>query len=288
MSNLFGVREKMQNMVVKKITEDVFEPATDKVTAIDIDKIRPNPFQPRKSIDQGKINELADSIKENGLIQPVVVRRAGNAYELVVGERRYLACKSLGWKKLSAVIKNHTDREMGALALIENLQRENLNYFEEAVGYNTLINNFKITQEQLAKYIGKKQSTVANKMRLLKLSPRVRNEIINRGLSERHARALLKLTSEEEQLKMVAEITAGEMTVKEAEKRIQAMKPVEKIKGHKNRAKPVIKDMRIFLNTIHEALDMIKESGIKPDVEEIVEKDYIEITIRLTREMVAR
>jgi len=274
--------------VVNKIIEDIFEPATEKVVAIDIDKISPNPFQPRRSIDQEKINELADSIKENGLIQPVVVRRAGNAYELVVGERRYLACKSLGWQKLSAVIKNHTDSEMAVLALIENLQRENLNCFEEATGYLSLIKNFKITQEQLARHIGKRQSTVANKLRLLKLSTRIRNEIITRGLSERHARALLKLTSEEEQLKMVTEIADRDMTVKEAEKKIKTIIPGEKRKGRKKSSKPVIRDMRIFLNTIHEALDMIKSSGLTPEVEEKVEEDFIEITIRLTREMITK
>ncbi len=287
MSNLFCAGENIK-MVVTNIPEVVFETTTEKVVAVDIDKIRKNQFQPRRNIDQEKIMELANSIKENGLIQPVVVRRAGSDYELVVGERRYLACRSLGWQKISAVVKNFSDSEMAVLALIENLQRENLNCFEEAMGYIFLIDKFNMTQEQLAKNIGKKQSTVANKIRLLKLSTGVRKEILAKGLSERHARALLKLHSEEEQIKMITEIAEQEMTVKEVEKRIMARIPQEKRKKRKNNSKPVIRDMRIFLNTIREAVEMIKKSGLTPDVTEKVEEEFIEVTIRLTKEMVER
>lgn len=275
-------------MVVTNIPEAVFEPTTEKVVAIDINKIRPNQFQPRRNIDQEKIMELANSIKENGLIQPVVVRRDGNNYELVVGARRYLACRSLGWQKISAVVKYFSDSEMAVLALIENLQRVNLNCFEEAMGYSSIIDQFSMTQEQLANNIGKKQSTIANKIRLLKLSTGVRKEILAKGLSERHARALLKLHSEEEQIKMITEIANQELTVKEAEKRIIARVPQKKGKKRKINSIPVIRDMRIFLNTIREAVEMIKKSGLTPDVTEKVDEDCIEVTIRLTKEMVER
>ncbi|MDY6825860.1 MAG: nucleoid occlusion protein [Bacillota bacterium] len=274
--------------MVTNIPEAVFEPTTEKVVAIDINKIRPNQFQPRRNIDQEKIMELANSIKENGLIQPVVVRRDGNNYELVVGARRYLACRSLGWQKISAVVKYFSDSEMAVLALIENLQRVNLNCFEEAMGYSSIIDQFSMTQEQLANNIGKKQSTIANKIRLLKLSTGVRKEILAKGLSERHARALLKLHSEEEQIKMITEIANQELTVKEAEKRIIARVPQKKGKKRKINSIPVIRDMRIFLNTIREAVEMIKKSGLTPDVTEKVDEDCIEVTIRLTKEMVER
>lgn len=262
------------------------EPTTEKVLAIDIDKIEPNPFQPRKEISSEKIMELAQSIKASGLIQPVVVRRAGEGYQLVVGERRYLACKALGWQRISAAVKMLSDHDMATVALIENLQRENLNYIEEALGYVSLMKNFNITQKNLAKSLGKSQSTIANKIRLLKLSDKIRKLLMDNGLTERHARALLKMESEEEQLKMISEISEKGLTVSQAEKRIEreSVKDLPTIK-RKNK-KPIIRDMRIVLNTLREAVRLIRNSGLHPDVDEIIEDDYIKITISLTREMV--
>lgn len=262
------------------------EPTTERVLAIDIDKIEPNPFQPRKEISSEKIKELAQSIKASGLIQPVVVRRAGEGYQLVVGERRYLACKDLGWQKISAAVKVLSDNDMATVALIENLQRENLNYIEEALGYVSLMKNFNMTQENLAKRLGKSQSTIANKIRLLKLSDKIRKLLINNGLTERHARALLKIESEEEQLKMISEISERGLTVSQAEKRIERESGTEIPTSKRKNKKPIIRDMRIVLNTLREAVKLIRSSGLYPDVDEVIEDDYIEITIRLTREMV--
>ncbi len=261
------------------------ETATDKVVAIDIDRIRPNPFQPRKNINLEGIEELAQSIKSCGLIQPIVVRRSMDRYEIVVGERRYLACKKLGWKKMSASVQTLSDNAMATIALIENLQRENLNYFEEASGYVSLMKNFNLTQEVLAQRLGKKQSTIANKIRLLKLSAPVREKLVANGLTERHARALLKLDNEEKQLSMIQEIGERGLTVNQAEKRISKMIPDNKRKPGIKPAKTIVRDLRIVLNTIRKAVDLMNKSGLYPEVEETVEKDYIEVTIRLSKDM---
>ncbi len=262
------------------------EPSTDKVLAIDIDRIKANPFQPRREIAQDKIEELAQSIKASGLIQPIVVRRLGNGYQLVVGERRLLACKKLGWKKISAAVKTLTDNDMATTALIENLQRENLNIIEEANGYVSLMKNFNLTQEVLAQRLGKSQSTVANKIRLLKLPDSVRKKLQEHNLTERHARALLRLDSEELQLKLIEEVKHKGLTVSQLEKRLEKMNAGKdgrrKVKG----SKPVIRDMRIVLNTIREAIVVIQSSGFYPEIDETVEQDYIEVNIRLTRDMI--
>jgi ParB family transcriptional regulator, chromosome partitioning protein len=262
------------------------EPTTENVLAIDLDRIRPNPFQPRREIAEEKISELAQSIKSCGLIQPIVVRRVGNGYQIVVGERRYLACRKLGWKKIAASVKTLSDNAMATIALIENLQRENLNYIEEAMGYTNLMKSFNLTQEQLAQRLGKSQSTIANKIRLLKLSDEIRGKLLHNGLTERHARALLRLETEEAQLKMLREITDRGLTVSQAEKRIDRIQEARGERKTNARTKPIIRDMRIVLNTIREAVSMMNSSGLYPEVDETVEQDYIEVTIRLTKEMI--
>lgn len=274
----------------EKWTEKIFVneagQTIENVLAIDLDRIKPNPFQPRRQIAEEKIEELARSIKSSGLIQPIVVRRYGDNYQLVVGERRYLACRMLGWKKISAAVKAMSDTEMATVALIENLQRENLNYIEEALGYTKLMNAFNITQEALAQRLGKSQSTIANKIRLLKLSEPVQKKLLEQGLTERHARSLLKLESEEQQQKMLDEIINRGLTVSQAEKRIDRMQEGSGKSKLPKKAKPIVRDMRIVLNTIREAVALIQGSGLYPEVDETVEQDYIEVTIRLTREMI--
>ena len=262
------------------------EPTTENVLAIDLARIRPNPFQPRREIAEEKIDELAQSIKSCGLIQPIVVRRVGDGYQIVVGERRYLACRKLGWKKIAASVKTLSDNAMATIALIENLQRENLNYIEEAMGYTNLMKSFNLTQEQLAQRLGKSQSTIANKIRLLKLSDDIRVKLLKNGLTERHARALLRLDSEEAQLKMIHEISERGLTVSQAEKRIDRIQETRGERKTNGRTKPIIRDMRIVLNTIREAVSVMHNAGLYPEVDETVEQDFIEVTIRLTKEMI--
>ena len=168
--------------------------------------ISPNPFQPRQNFSPENLDELAQSIKTYGLLQPILVRRHQGAYQLVAGERRLRACKLLGWQKIPAVIREVNDSAMAAMALIENLQRENLSYFEEAEGYQRLLDEFGLTQEVLAQRIGKSQSTIANKMRLLKLATSIQQKLLEAGLSERHARALLRLPDNESREKVLEKI----------------------------------------------------------------------------------
>jgi ParB family protein len=171
---------------------------------INPEQILPNIYQPRQVFDNEAIEELAQSIKAYGIIQPLSVRRMGNdKYELVAGERRLRAAKSIGLEKVPAIVVDITDKESAAIALLENLQREDLNYIEEAEAYYNLIRDHSYTQEQLAETIGKKQSTIANKLRLLRLSPEIRKVLLDNKLTERHARALLKLSSEDKQIKIL-------------------------------------------------------------------------------------
>lgn len=270
----------------EKFASNMTEPSTEKVLALDINRVEPNPFQPRRDISEDKIDELAQSIKSCGLIQPVIVRRVDNGYQLVVGERRLRACKKLGWEKISATIKLLSDNEMATIALIENLQRENLNYFEEAVGYTALMEKLKITQEVLANRLGKSQSTIANKIRLLKLSEEVRQLVTRNNLSERHARALLKIESEDLQKKTIHEISESNLTVKQAEKNIERITGKETRPKKAKPKKAIVKDMRIFLNTIRGAVKIIEKSGLTPEIEETIDPDYVEVRIRLTKEMI--
>lgn len=260
----------------------------EKLSMLEIEKIEPNPYQPRRVFSEDKIKELAESIKSYGLLQAIIVRQSKNDsshYQLVAGERRYLACKSLGMKKIPAVIKELSDNAVATIALIENLQRENLNYIEEAEGYERLINEFNFTQEVLAQRLGKSQSTIANKLRLLKLPDKVKASLMNNEeVTERHARALLKLKSEEEQEQVVSEIVNDGMNVKQAESRVDEVLKKQNNKFEERKySKSVVRDLRIFLNTIRQAIYIIKKSGLNPVVVENDGVDYFEINIKLPK-----
>ncbi len=257
------------------------EQGKEKVIRVRIDHLQPNPYQPRQNFPKDKLGELTQSIKTYGLLHPIIVRRKGRAYQIVAGERRVLACRSLGWKTIPAIVKELSDSAVAAMALIENLQRENLNYLDEAAGYARLIQTFNLTQEVLAQRLGKSQSTIANKMRLLKLPDEVKDLLIKDQLTERHARALLKLDSAEQQKKMVREIIKRGLTVSDTEKKIERMVEQQEVDKPGAQRKGVVKDTRIFLNTIRQAIKIIESAGMSPEVDEKMEQDYIEVTIRL-------
>jgi ParB family chromosome partitioning protein len=251
----------------------------DELHTVPIENIRPNPYQPRKVFDVKKIEELAQSIRTYGLLQPVIVRRDMDKFQLIAGERRFIACKSLGWTSIPALIREMSDSAMATIALIENLQRENLSYLEEAEGYQKLLDEFNLTQEVLAQRLGKSQSTIANKIRLLKLPNRVKELLVMQELTERHARALLKLQNEDIQLRVVNEICNLGMTVKQTDRRVDEILRKNSVRTHRERKKVVIRDIRIFLNTVRQALSILENAGMKPKITETDHGEYFEINI---------
>jgi len=291
MSNNFTMEKTIR--VVKRMKEMgkafwLFENSGDKekIETVDIEKIETNPFQPRKEFDEEKIDDLAQSIKTYGLLQPVIVRPSGKGYELVVGERRLMACKRLGWKTLQVMVQKLSDNAVATVALIENLQRENLTFMEEAEGYEKLINEFNLTQEVLAQRLGKSQSTIANKMRLLRFPDNVKKALKENDITERHARTLLKLEEEKLQLQVINEIVNKELNVKQTENLVENMLKKEEDSDNKKESKKptaVVRDKRIFLNTIREALQVIEKAGLTPEVEENEKSDFYEVVIRLPK-----
>ena len=228
---------------------------------IDINKIEANENQPRKVFDDDKIEELSLSIKENGLIQPIIVRKYKRNYQIIAGERRFRACKLAGLKTVPCVIKDIDDKQVDTFAIIENIQREDLSPIEEANAYKMLMDNYQMNQTELASKVGKKQSTVANKLRLLKLSDDVKFALKAKQITERHARAMLSL-DKEEQHTVLQEVLKKSLNVKQTETLIG--KPV------KEKAKPKLKkgptkvsrNFKIAINTINQATELIQKSGI--------------------------
>ena len=253
------------------------------ITQIDIDKVIPNIYQPRKYFNEQAIEELSQSILEHGIIQPLTVRMRGEIYELVAGERRLRADKLANLKTVPCNIIDITDTESAEIALLENLQREDLNYIEEAEAYYNLINEHNFTQDEVAKRIGKKQSTIANKLRLLKLNKEVRELCLTNNLTERHARALLTVPDKKLQLKIVQKIISSGLNVKKTEELIN--KELLKLAGKelKNNNKRNIRGVlpaKLYVNTIKQVLnkfDIPAEYGCKE------EDDFIEVTVKIPK-----
>lgn len=188
---------------------------------VSLSLVRPNPFQPRSEFEDEGIDELAGSIRQNGLLQPLVVRPSGSAWEIVAGERRFRALRRLGWEKIPVVVRELTDEQMLVLALVENLQRENLSPLEEAVGYRQLIDGFGLTQQEAAERVGKDRSTVANTLRLLALPERVRDLLAAGKITAGHARAILGMEGEEAQVGLAREVARRGLSVRETEERVR-------------------------------------------------------------------
>lgn len=209
-----------------------------RVEEIFVDQIEANPFQPRSSFDEEALQELANSIQEKGIIQPITVRKIkAEKYQIVAGERRWRASKLVGLKKIPAVIRNFDDQEMLEIALIENIQREDLNPVEEARAYKEMLNNFEITQAELAKQVGKSRSNVSNMVRLLKLTDKVKNHLEQGTITVGHARALLALAEKETQVAACENIIIQDLTVRETEKYVEKLKNPLKDKKKKKKEK---------------------------------------------------
>ena len=248
--------------------------------------IVPNPFQPRKIFNDDSLQELAASIQEFGIIQPLLIRRQGDTYELIAGERRLRASKLAGLTEVPVIIRELDDKEMAELAMIENLQREDLHFLEEAEGYQHLIASFNFTQEELARRVGKNQSTIANKLRLLKLPSEVRQIVVGQSLTERHARALLKLEDTGLQLEILSGVREKGLNVRETEDLIETYisnisREKEKPPAPKQTMVKIIKDVRIFINTVNSVVSQMKKSGMDINVKQDVEGDYVNINIQV-------
>jgi ParB family chromosome partitioning protein len=191
--------------------------ATSPSAEVDLDLLTPNPFQPRLHIDEAKLEELAQSIRANGVIQPVVVRRADGKFEIIAGERRWRAAQRAGLLKVPVIVKDVPDEKLLEVALIENIQREDLNPIDEALAYRRLIEEFRLTQEAVASAVGKDRSTVANVLRLLKLPEAVRTEVASGTLSMGHARALLAIEEEETLARAAKDVVTRKLSVRETE-----------------------------------------------------------------------
>ena len=260
-----------------------------RLVEVNVASIHPNPYQPRATFDEESIAELAQSIQQVGLLQPLLVRKVDDGYELVAGERRLRAVTSLGMEKVACIVQQDIEDESSAMmALIENLQREDLHYLEEAQCYQKLLETYGLTQEELANRLGKSQSSIANKLRLLKLSDEVKAAMTEKRLSERHARALLKLTDDKQRLDAVERIAEKGLSVKETEQMVEKTLNNaydEKQDGAKPRPKlmRIVRDYRLFMNTINQAVNQLRESGMTVEVEQSDRADGVDIKISVTR-----
>ena len=249
---------------------------TGRVVFLPARSIRPNPAQPRKIFRHEALAELAESIRQHGVLQPLSVRRVGSGYELIAGERRLRAAQMAGLGEIPCILMNMDDRESGMAAMVENLQRQDLDYIEEAWGISSLMQNWAMSQEQAAKLLGKSQSAVANKLRLLRHSSPVLSALREAGLTERHARALLRLKTEEEKLSAIAVIARQNMSVARAESYIDSLLT-------KKADTPLKANVGAFLNSLTQSLTRIQQSGI-PAVSERRETDsQIVLTITIPK-----
>lgn len=262
MAGFFQQKEKMINRVVLLSVQEVF----------------PNPAQPRLEFDEKALQSLADSIRENGVLQPVLVRKLDeHRYELISGERRLRASKMAGLSAIPAIVQETTSRQSAIFAILENIQRKDLNIFEEAAALQALIVEWGVTQEEAAQKLGMAQSTIANKLRLLAFTEEEQQMMLQYGLSERHARALLKLRDDPRKMEAIHHTGKGHLTVRQTEgyvERLLQQRPLA-------RRVLLVKDIRIFLNTINQAIDTMKNAGIPAEAEKTEKEDCIEYIVRI-------
>ena len=257
------------------------EKTINRVVLLDTSCIFPNPAQPRKVFEKEELIQLRDSIVANGLLQPLTVRRiTDKLYELIAGERRLRACQMAEITQVPCIIVDVTEQQSAVYALIENIQRADLNFFEQALGIRTLMDEWGITQAQAAQKLGMAQSTVANKLRLLKLNPEQQHRIMEAGLTERHARALLRLEPEQREQVLT-------LMIEKQWNVIQVDEYIDKVleESQETEEKPkkflVVKDVRIFFNTISKAIDVMKRSGIAAVATKHQKEDCIEYVVKI-------
>ena len=257
----------------------------ERVLTLRVADIRPNPHQPRQTFDDEGLRELASSIRRHGILQPLTVRSAGGGkWELVAGERRLRAAKLAGLEKVPCIRREADDRESALLALVENLQRRDLHYLEEAAAIAAYIRQTGITQEEAAAQLGRSPSALANKLRLLRLSPACRELLVQNGLTERHARCLLRLEDEEERLAALRHIADKQLNVAQAEQYVDQRLAQLQSTPPKRRRTFILKDVRLFLNSLDRGLRMVREAGVDARTERQETDDAILLTIRIPKQ----
>ncbi len=257
-------------------------PIAGQILLVEQENIARNPNQPRMRFDYDELSSLAESIRHNGLLQPLTVRPAEEGtFELIAGERRLIAARMVGLARIPCIVMNVDDEKSAVFSLIENIQRQNIGFFEEAAAIERLINVFGLSREDISKKLGKAPSTIANKLRLLSLNPSAREKIIKSGLTERHARALLRLEDDKQQARALSIMADKHLTVAESEQLISRMlgrKPI-------SRKMPLqsVKDVRLFVNTLNHAVDTIRKAGIDADSVKSETEEYIEYVVRIPK-----
>lgn len=252
-----------------------------KVVLLPVEEIHPSPYQPRRYFGEEELDSLARSIAQNGLLSPILVRKdQEGGYELIAGERRLMACRRLGQWEIPAIIQEQDDLSAAVLTLIENLHRENLSFFEEAEGIFQLIRENGLSQQRVCALLDMAQPTVANKLRLLRLSPAVRDTVEELGLTERIARALLRLEGEERQLKACRYIAAHHLTSAQGENYIARLAEEQ---GRKGRPSGHLRDYRLIFSTMDKAAAQLKEAGIPVRIEKSEEEDCVLYTLRVPK-----
>ena len=252
------------------------------IIRVPLSKISPNPYQPRKEFESEALSELADSIRQYGVLQPLLVAPGKNGtYILIAGERRLRASTMAGLGEVPVIVSEYTTQQIAEIALIENLQRKDLHYLEEAEGYDKLLNTFHLTQESMAARVGKKQSTIANKLRLLRLPASVRKILHDSELTERHARVLLKLDREETQKKVLQIILKDRLNVRQTEALVEKTLKAENRPEKKKPRLVIVNDVRIYLNSIRDIMESVEKAGIPSSMEQDMDGDDVVVTLRI-------
>ena len=259
-----------------------------RVLDIPTDAIRPNPMQPRQVFQEAALRDLAASIRQNGILQPLTVRRTAAGWELVAGERRLRAAKLAGLTHVPCLETAADDQRSALLALVENLQRQDLHYFEEAAAIAAYLRQTGATQESAAQALGRSPSAVANKLRLLRLSPACREAITAAGLTERHARCLLRLEDGEERLSAARYMADHHLNVAQAEQYVERRLAALQSTPPAHRRTYIIKDVRLFLNSVDRGLRLIRDAGVDAATERTDTDDEILLTIRIPKQRKSR
>lgn len=268
-------------------------PKNKQIQDLPLTQIKPNRYQPRQSFSEESIQELAQTLQKDGLLQPIIVRQSGQNYEIIAGERRFRAAQSLGWTTIPAIVNNMSDDQAASLALIENLQREDLNPIEEARAYQQLMKLNHFTQAQLAQEMGKSQSSVANHLRLLRLTPKVQSYLINGSISARHGRALVGL-SPHDQERVLREILVKNLNVQETEaiatdvdtyfkQKAAAQRKKQRPAKQRRIVQHLPRDLQMQINTIKKAVKLARASGIQVKVHEEKKPNDYKISIEMKR-----